>query len=235
MNALQGIPGTMSRVLVLTSLAVTMVLAGCATQAPAPCQIQPSGNGPYTIKMTLAAGQTPTASCPAVMGDQWFFDNYASGLIAMISAESTVPFPPDPTASVYGKGKFSNSDPDQNDLCTLPTVNTFDGPSGSTFSVTNLSFLSTALYIGTEWKGDITYTPAGGTACQYTAQAINPSTQCGSNADCDPTSQPTNSGINYHYDQGCNKEAWATAITGDPATGICFFNQDFPSLGGFKP
>ena len=224
----------MTRLLTLATMTVAVVLTACATQAPAPCQIQPSGNGPYTIKMTNTG--TPTASCPAVIGDQWFFDNYAKGLIAMVAADGPgVPFPPDPTSSVYGRGTFSTTDPDSNDLCTLPTVNTFDGPNGSKFSVTNLSFLSTALYIGTQWKGDVTYTPQGGTACQYSAQAINPSTQCSTNADCDPTSQPTNSGINASYDQGCNKEAWATTITGDPGTGICFFNQPFPSLGGFKP
>ena len=221
----------MSRVLLVATLAV---LIGCGTQAPAPCQIQPSGNGPYTIKMTNTG--TPSANCPATMGDQWFFDNYANGLIAMVSASSTVPFPPDPNSSVYGKGTFSASDPDSNDLCTLPTVKTFDGPNGSKYAVTNLSFLSTALYIGTEWEGQITYTPPGGGAtCTYSAQAINPSTTCATNADCNPTSQPTNSGINYLYDQGCNLEPWATAITGDPATGICFFKKPFPSLGGFTP
>ena len=174
----------MSRILLFTTLAVTVVLTGCPTQAPAPCQIQPSGNGPYTIKMTNTG--SATASCPAVMGDQWFFDNYAAGLIVMVAASSTIPFPPDTTSSVYG-------------------------------------------------KGTITYTPSGGTACTYDAQAINPSATCASNADCNPTSEPINSGINYLYDQGCNKEAWATAITGDPATGICFFNKPFPSLGGFTP
>jgi hypothetical protein len=233
MNALHTTHEAMSRVLFLSTLTVALALTGCASQAPAPCQIQPSGNGPYTIKMTNTG--TVSASCPAVMGDQWFFDNYANGLIAMVSSSSAIPFPPDPTSSIYGRGKFSTSDPDSNDLCTLPTVNTFDGPKGSTYSVKNLSFLSTALYIGTQWKGDITYTPAGGSPCTYSAQAINPSTQCASNADCNPTSQPVNSGINYLYDQGCNKEDWATAITGDPATGICFFNKPFPSLGGFTP
>ena len=227
----------MSRFFALTTLAavtVLVLLAGCATQAPAPCQIQPSANGPYTVKMTNTG--TATASCPAVLADQWFMDNYSAGLIAMTSATGPgVPFPPDPTSSVYGKGTFSTHDPDSNDLCTLPTVNTFDGPGGSTYSVKNLAFLSTALYIGTQWKGDITYAPVkGGPTCDYSAQAINPSTTCATNADCNPTSEPTNSGINYLYNQGCNLTDFAS-ITGDPATGICFFNAAFPSLGGFKP
>jgi len=235
MNALHRTSGTMSRILLFTTLAVTVVLTGCPTQAPAPCQIQPSGHGPYTIKMTHTG--TATASCPAVLGDQWFFDNYANGLIGMANAVAAIPFPPDPTSSVYGRGTFSTSDPDANDLCTLPTVNRFDGPAaGTSYSVANLAFLSTALYIGTQWKGDVTYyaTPTS-TGCSYSAQAINPTFTCKTNADCNPTSQPTNSGINAAYNQGCNLEAWATGLTGDPATGICFFNAPFPSLGGFKP
>jgi hypothetical protein len=237
----------MSRSLVLVTLAVTTVLGCCGTQAPAPCQIQPSGNGPYTLKLTNTG--TATTDCPATLGDQWFFDNYSNGLIVMVDfatfLNGTIPFPPDPTSTVYGKGTFSAHDPDSNNLCTLPTVNKFDGPvAGSSWSVANLSFLSTALYIGTEWKGDVTYYPAGSaTTCSYSAQSINPSTPCATNADCDPTSQPTNSGINYLYNQGCNMEPWAQAVAQSfienyqggtyNGEGMCFFKTDFPSLGGF--
>ena len=238
----------MSRVLLLAILAVVVVLTGCPTQAPAPCQIQPSGNGPYTIHL-INTGSV-TADCPADVGDQWFFDNYANGLIVMVDFTSSVingvPFPPDPTSSVYGKGTFSSHDPDSNDLCTLPTVNKFDGPTaGSSYSVANLAFLSTALYIGTQWKGDVTYYPPGGGTCSYSAQAINPSTPCATNADCNPTSQPTNSGINFQYDQGCHLDPWAKAVAQNfienfqggtyNGEGMCFFNKEFPSLGGFQP
>jgi hypothetical protein len=106
---------------------------------------------------------------------------------------------------------------------------------GATYNVTNLAFLSTALYIGTEWKADIQYA-VGSETCTYTAQAINPTVNCASTTDCDPFKQPGPSGINQEYDQGCNLDTWATDLTGDPATGICFFNKEFPSLGGFhKP
>ena len=239
MNPLHRIHETLSRLLALaTVVGLITVISGCPTQAPAPCQIQSSANGPYTIKMTN--GGTATAGCPAVRGDQWFFDNFPHGLIAMRSAGTTIEPLPDGGADtnnpVYGRGTFSTSDPDSNDLCIVPQLQRpFEGPAGSTYDVKNLAFLSTALYIGTQWKADITYTPDGGTPCSYTGQAINPSTTCTANADCDPNSQPTNSGINNLYDQGCNKEAWATDITGDPSMGICFFNKEFPSLGGFHP
>ena len=231
----------MSRALTLGAVVALVTLGiGCPTQAPAPCQIQASGNGPYTIKFTNTG--TATTDCPAEFGDQWFFDNFSGGLVAMRSVATNLPTLPDggstadPNSSVYGKGKFSTSDPDSNQLCIVPQLEKpFDGPNGGSYNLSNLSFLSTALYIGTEWKSDVSYTPAGGSACTYTAQGIDPTTQCASNADCNPTSEPINSGVNYLYDQGCHLDAWVTALTGDPATGICFFNAEFPSLGGFKP
>ena len=242
MNALDRTKGIMSRVFALGAVvAIVVALTGCPTQAPAPCQIQSSANGPYTIRFTNT-GST-TGACPADWGDQWFFDNFTSGLIAMRSLAVNLPILPDggtlpghENSDVYGKGTFNTSDPNADGNCVVPALQKpFNGPEGSTYDVKNLTFLSTALYIGTQWKADITYTPDGGTACTYTAQAINPSTTCATNADCNPTSQPVNSGINNLYDQGCHLEKWATDLTGDPATGICFFNAPFPSLGGFKP
>ncbi len=227
----------MPRVLTLGSVVgLVTALSGCPTQAPAPCQLQPQGNGPYTIKMTNTG--SATTACPAVRGDQWFFDDFPDH-IAMRSVAVKLPTLPDggsdPNSQVYGKGSYSSNDPDSNDLCTVTSIQRpFFGPAGSTYDVKNLAFLSTALYIGTEWKADITYTPDGGTPCSYTGQAINPSTTCTANADCDPNSQPTNSGINNLYDQGCNTDPWATALT-DGTKGICFFNKEFPSLGGFHP
>jgi len=238
MNALHRIQATMSRGLALgTVVGLVTALSGCPTQAPAPCQLQPQANGPYTVKLTNTG--SATTACPAVWGDQWYFGDFHDH-IAMRSVAVKLPIlsdgGTDPNSQVYGKGSYSNSDPDPNDLCIVTSIQRpFFGPAGSTYDVKNLAFLSTALYIGTQWKADITYTPDGGTACSYTGQAINPSTKCTSNAACDPNSQPTNSGINNLYDQGCVKEAWTFALTGstDGGQGICFFNKEFPSLGGF--
>jgi hypothetical protein len=229
----------MSRVLVLGAVVALVTLTACADQAPAPCQIQASANGPYVVKFTNTG--TATAACPAEFGDGWNFDNFVGGLIAMDSIQVELPNPSDPQGSVYGRGTFSTSDPDADGNCVVTSIeHPFDGPNGSTYNVSNLTFLSTALYIGTEWKADVIYTPAGGPACNYTAQALNPPHACDENANCDPLSQPSNSGINYLYDQGCHMETWATDLApivndywGTSGAGLCFFNQPYPSLGGF--
>ncbi len=222
----------MPRVLVLGTIVAVVTVTGCATQAPAPCQIQsPLGQVSYTVKFTNTGAET--ANCPAEFGDFWFMDSFPGGVIVMRSTATTLPKPPDPTSTVFGRGTFKAADPDANDICTITAIERpFDGPTaGTTYNVTNLDFLSTALYIGEQWKADITYTN-GAETCSYTAQAMWPSVDCDTNADCDPFTQPFPSGINSLFDQGCHIEPWAAAISGK--AGECFLNQAFPSLGGFK-
>ena len=74
---------------------------------------------------------------------------------------------------------------------------------------------------------------SGGETCGYKAQALYTSVDCDTNADCDPLKLPTPSGINPLYDQGCHTEPWAAALS--TKAGECFFNKEFPSLGGFHP
>ena len=68
-----------------------------------------------------------------------------------------------------------------------------------------------------------------------------PPVPCGTNADCDPFAQPFGSGINPDYNTECSLQPWAqqaaSLFTGDPpdpATGLCFFKEPFPSTGGFS-
>ena len=236
--------------IVLTAL-VTAALAatGCGSMTAADCQLQSSANGPYIVKFTqagaLPAGCTQTDT-PDTFADSWQFDPFENKLIVAFSLQSTLPIPannptpvpPQPDSPIYGKGHFSEQFPDANDLCTVPSLTTMqiDYPTAPsrTYAVTNLQFLSTAIYLGTEFKGEVTYTN-GACSRPYTMQALNPAVQCGTKEDCDPFSQPFASGINSKYNTDCIKEAWATDSTGDPDTGYCFFVGEFPSNDGWKP
>jgi hypothetical protein len=233
---------------VLTVLIATaaLVATGCGTMTPADCQLQSSANGPYALKFSqaggLAAGCT-TTDTPDVFGDLWLFDPYADGLIVAYPISGPLPDPPDPHDAVYGKGKFTSQFPGGDNLCTVPDLkNDAAGPMtiapGVSYTPTNLQFLSTALYLGTTFQANVTFTN-GACSRPYTVQAINPAHVCATKEDCDPFSQPFASGVNSAYDTDCNTEQWAqdqaAILGGDPGTGICFFVGAFPGLGGWKP
>ena len=223
----------------LIALVGAVALVGCGTQTPADCQLQSSANGPYLVKFTQAGAATGgacTTETPDEFADFWQFDPFENRLIVTFSALSTLPAPPNPNDTIYGKGNFSQQFPDGNDLCTVPTLTTMDvlGDGSLTYAVTNLQFLSTAIYLGTEFKGDVAYTN-GACSRPYTMQAIIPAVTCGTKEDCDPFAQPISSGINSKYNTDCNKDAWATAASGDPDTGFCFFVDAFPSNSGWQP
>lgn len=227
--------------LTLIALVGAVALVGCGTMTPADCQLQSSANGPYLIKFTQAGAATGgacTTETPDVFADFWQFDPFENRLIVAFSTQSTLPDPPlgNPNDTIYGKGNFSEQFPDSNDLCTVPTLTTMDldGDGARTYAVTNLQFLETAIYLGTEFKGDVTY-KNGACTRPYTMQAINPAHTCATKEDCDPFAQPISSGINSKYNTDCNLDTWATDASGDPATGFCFFVADFPSNDGWKP
>jgi len=238
MNALDRNSRNMKR-FTLIALVGAVALVGCGTQTPADCQLQSSANGPYLVKFTQAGAATGgacTTETPDEFADFWQFDPFENRLIVTFSALSTLPAPPNPNDTIYGKGNFSQQFPDGNDLCTVPTLTTMDvlGDGSVTYAVTNLQFLSTAIYLGTEFKADVAY-KNGACTRPYTLQAIIPAVTCAAKEDCDPFAQPISSGINSKYNTDCNKDAWATAASGDPDTGFCFFVDPFPSNSGWQP
>jgi hypothetical protein len=235
--------------IVLTALVTAAVAAtGCGTMQAADCQLQSSANGSYTLKLTQAGAIQGGAGCtttqtPDIFGDQWIFDPYDNGLIVAFvprgAGPDNLPSPPDSHSAVYGKGKFTTGFPAADQTCTVAALkNDSGGPmqidATHSYAATNVVFLNTALYLGTTFKADVTYTN-GACSRPYTAQAIVPSVQCGTKEDCDPFAQPFASGINSQYDTDCIKDAWATTLSGDPATGYCFFVGPFPGTGGWKP
>jgi hypothetical protein len=225
--------------LTLIALVGAVALVGCGTQTAADCQLQSSANGPYLVKFTqagAATGGTCATETPDVFGDLWQFDPFENRLIVAFSTQSALPSTPTPNDVIYGKGNFSDQFPDSNDLCTVPTLTPMDldGDGTRIFTVTNLQFLETAIYLGTEFKGDVSY-KNGACTRAYTMQAINPAHNCATKEDCDPFAQPISSGVNSKYNTDCNLDTWATDLSGDPATGFCFFVSDFPSNDGWKP
>jgi hypothetical protein len=228
----------MKRTVLTALVAAALAAAGCGTMTQADCQIQSSANGPYLVKLSQAgaisgAGCTTTET-PDTFADLWLFDPYDNGLIVAYPTSGPLPDPPNANDAVYGKGKFTDGFPDANQECKVASLTTMTIAPGVTYATTNMVWLSTALYLGTEFKADVTYT-TGACSRPYTAQAINPAVQCGTKEDCDPFAQPFASGINSAYDTDCNLESWATTLSGDPATGFCFFIGPYPSTGGWKP
>lgn len=227
----------MSRNVVLSlTLLAALAATGCGSMVAADCQLQSSANGPYIIKFT-GAGSAATGCAtdtPDVFGDQWTFDPFDKGLIVALNTRSDLPDPPDSQSSVYAKGHFDQAFPPADQICTVGDMTHMQVSPTENYVIHQLGFLNTATYLGTTFNGSVTYTHNACTR-DYTAQALSPLHTCATKEDCDPFSQPFASGINSQYDTDCNKETWATDITGDTATGICFFVGAFPGTGGWKP
>ncbi len=230
---------TMKRVSIFSLALLVTALTGCSSAVPAVCQIGSSFTGGYGVRLTRTS--TPTAGCdtpdgtPAVFGDNWIFDPYAGAdgtLIIGYSATFGLPDPPDPASALYGKGYFTALYPDGDDNCTIDNFNMTNGV--DSYAVTQMVWLNTAKYLGAEFKGNV-HVIRGGCTGDYTALAIWPPIACETNADCDPFAQPVGSGINPDFNQSCIHEPWTEVLTGDPALGFCFFNEEYPSLGGFTP
>lgn len=247
--------------LAVPALAALLVWSGCETAVPAPCQLQPSGNGGYAVQFTLDGG---TAGCPAQFGDWWGFDPYINladpskgPLIIAVSSQSTYPDPPSATDPIYSKGTFDSVNPLPDQTCKMasmtPMTTKLYNPPGDltgtvtgtfTYALSNMTWLETALYLGTQWEGTVHYTSSTGCNGTYSARAITPPLVCTKKSDCDPSpTDPTvaPSGINPAYNTTCDLSLWAqqvaALITGsapDPTVGICFFAEPFPATTGFK-
>ena len=245
---------------------------GCSSQVDAVCQVQGTGTGGYVVKLTRV-GSASSPACdvfgktPASFSDIWIMEQYGKASDGALSATSYQMAPPDdsePNASIYAKGKFTTIYPDSNQLCfanltDMTTLAANGGANTLQYSAITLTFLSTAFYQGTQFKGTVTVTRAGCTA-NYTTQGLSPTTGCSANADCDPFKKPVSSGIQSNYNQGCHiaysldetdpknpvkvlngPDQWAAEAANYPFIddgtniGVCFLNADFPSLGSFTP
>lgn len=227
-----------------------LFVTGCGTADPAPCQIQSAANGGYFVRLlrTTAAAPGCDTDTPEQIGDQWIFDVYETDPtniqnFTVIGYSVILGQPADPpnsgSAPLYARAQFTTVNPDSSNLCILndaTMTGTTADPNGvqGVYQIANWVWLSSALYLGTEFKADVVWSTGACTA-NYTAQAIDPPITCESNADCDPFAQPFSSGINPDFDQNCIiGEAWTTQLTGDDTVGVCFFQKEFPSTGGYQ-
>jgi hypothetical protein len=243
---------TMKRASITLAILAT-ALTGCESAVPAVCQIGSSFTGGYGVHLTRTG--TPTVGCdtptgtPADIGDLWVFDPYAGAQGTLIIGYSTniggpmtgVPDPPDPNSPLYGKAYFTSLYPDGDDNCTIDSMNMSNGT--DSYAITQMVWLNTAKYLGAEFKANVNVTRGGCTAT-YTAQAMWPPVACAENAECDPFAQPVGSGINPEFNQSCTQDPWAKDVAviindifhgedPNPDLGLCFFNAEYPSLGGF--
>lgn len=218
-------------------LSLLLVLTGCGSVVQPECQMLPSAQGGYILRFTRAA--PAAAGCeaqnPDETSDLWVFDTLAQSQVRAHSVAMPYPDPPvDPLpANFVGAGEFTSREADSNALCHVASLTTMSDGSGATllsYSVTDMESLGSAAYQNAEFKANVSVT-AGACTAAYTVQALSPAVGCESDEDCDPFKQPFSSGIFSTFDQGCHKEAWTVPVaTYLGASGVCFFNQPYPSL-----
>jgi len=218
-------------------LFVLLVTAGCGSVVQPECQMMPSAQGGYVLQFTRTAAAA--AGCdtqnPDQTSDVWIFDTLASSQVRAHSVAMPYPDPPvDPLpANFIGAGQFTSREADSDALCHIASLTTMSDGSGASllsYALTNMESLGSAAYQNAEFKADVTLTSGACTAA-YTVQALSPAVPCESDADCDPFKQPFSSGIFSTFDQGCHKDAWTAPVTAYlQSSGVCFFNQPYPSL-----
>jgi hypothetical protein len=155
------------------------------------------------------------------------------------------PLDPDPAHKLFAEtGIPPNPDADQ--LCAIQDVPeirqdflfTSEVAAGTpkirSLKLNNLKFLDGAEYQGTQFVADGVYT-IGDCTRAYTVRGLSITQTCASVADCDPTPDPAIGrfgGINSNYSIECQSGAgsFGELVTGDPDTGVCFFDKPFPGL-----
>ena len=230
-----------------TVLVTVLVLTGCPTQSLPECQTAPAGT--YGIRMLRVSqpsvGCDNNAGTPAQIGDQWTFDMYETdgGFGYYVLGFSGLLGQPDPntgSSPLYGKSQFttlyptSGASTSAGGTCQLGALS-FNGGAAGKYDVTNFTWQEGAYYQGDSFKGDVTWDNGAGCSAQYSMVGLFPIATCASNADCDPYNQPPGSTlVNPAYTQNCViGPKWVVDITTDPAVGVCYFVNEWPSNGGY--
>jgi hypothetical protein len=218
-------------------LCVLLVVTGCGSVVQPECQMMPSAQGGYVLRLTRvgAAGTGCDTATPQETSDIWIFDTLADSQVRAHSVAMPYPVPAvDPApANLIGAGQFTSREADSDALCHIASLTTMSDGSGASllsYALRNMESLGSAANQNAEFKADVTLT-AGACTADYTVQALSPAVPCESDADCDPFKQPFSSGIFSTFDQGCHKDAWTAPVTAYlGSSGVCFFNKPYPSL-----
>ena len=215
-------------------LCMLLVVTGCGSMAPPECQMLPSAQGGYVVRFTRGGAASPgcDTDTPQETSDIWIFDTLANSQVRVHAALSMAYTgnEPDPLpAGLVGAGEFDQRQADAEGNCNVQSFSTMTDGTLS-YAVRNMVALGGAAYQNAEFKADVTYTQGTCTA-EYTVQALSPAVGCDTDADCDPFKQPFSSGIFSVFDQGCKTDPWTVPVaTALGHAGVCFFNQEFPSL-----
>jgi hypothetical protein len=218
-------------------LGALLLLSGCPSPAPADCQTLPPAQGGYVLRFVRAGPAAPgcDTATPSETSDLWIFDTIASSQI-VVHAALSMPYPdlPAPTPpGVIGQGKFTSAQVDPSNSCQVASISTMTSGSGASllsYAAHDMEWLAGPTYQGAEFKANVTVT-AGTCTADYQVQALSPAVGCESDADCDPFKQPFSSGIFSVFDQSCKTDPWTAPIADYlGASGVCFFNQPYPSL-----
>jgi len=236
----------------------TLLVTACGSAGLAPCQVLPSVQGGYVVKFTLNGTAAPgcAATNPTEFSDWWALNNDydkppqgSHGGVLIDYRSATMPYPdppPGPPGGLYGYGRWDAEFTDDNASCTIPTIDPITGATASldgatthtvTFAPTAFTALSGSAYQGAEFEATVGVT-VGACTGSYKAQALSPAVGCSTNKDCDPFGQPISSGIFNPFDQACYLAATHPWVAGIAAAlgsdGVCFLNQPYPSIGGYK-
>jgi hypothetical protein len=109
-------------------------------------------------------------------------------------------------------------------------MTTGSGATLLSYATRDMEWLGGPTYQGAEFKANVTVT-SGACTADYQVQGLSPAVGCDSDADCDPFKQPLSSGIFSVFDQSCKTDPWTAPVAESLGfTGLCFFNQPYPSL-----
>ena len=247
-------------------LALFGTLASCGSQPKVHCTISRAS---FAVRYTLQSGSDPCSQLTGeALGAQAYVPNFYStpgdgdnGAIAIqavemgtLLANGEAATPPvsdaDTTHTLYGFGKFAALTPDDQQICSVPTLTqanlnlaevpaqpgdadagvaaTEDQPATQiSYQWSNVRIRVSAAQTGLEWTGDLTYRRDGCTA-NFHAAAVSPAVSCAApDGTADPTlcnSQPDANAGRY-TGSGINPDL---AVLCEPTALLCVPSTDHP-------